>query len=38
VRDGRDDFLSVGDTRIRLESRRVWDGYFFLPDGYPILY
>jgi hypothetical protein len=26
-----DDFLPVGDTRTRSESRRVRDGYFFHP-------
>jgi hypothetical protein len=31
-------FLPVGDTRTRPEPRWVRDGYFFLPDGYPILY
>jgi hypothetical protein len=30
-----DDFLPVGGTRIRPESRRVWDGYFFSPAGSP---
>jgi hypothetical protein len=28
-----DDFLPVGDTRTRPESRQVWDGYFFSAVG-----
>jgi hypothetical protein len=28
-----DDFLPVDDTRTRLESRRLRDGYFFLTAG-----
>jgi hypothetical protein len=28
-----DDFLFTGGTRIRSESRRVWNGYFFSPAG-----
>jgi hypothetical protein len=31
-----DNFLSVGDTRIRSESRRVRDGYFFSPAINPM--
>jgi hypothetical protein len=30
-----DDFLPVGGTRTRSESRRVRDGYFFPPAGNP---
>jgi hypothetical protein len=30
-----DNFLLVGGTRIRPESRRVRDGYFFPPTGNP---
>jgi hypothetical protein len=30
-----DDFLPVGDTRTRSESRWVWDGYFFSLTGNP---
>jgi hypothetical protein len=33
-----DDFLLMGGTRTRPESRRVRGGYFFPPDGYPILF
>jgi hypothetical protein len=33
-----DDFLPVSGTRTRPEPRCVWDGYFFPPDGYLILY
>jgi hypothetical protein len=29
------DFLPVGGTRIRSESRRVWDEYFFSLAGNP---
>jgi hypothetical protein len=31
----RHNFLPVGGTRTRPESRRVWDGYFFPPTGNP---
>jgi hypothetical protein len=31
----KDDFLPVGDTRIRPEPRRVRNGYFFPPVGNP---
>jgi hypothetical protein len=34
----RDNFLPMGGTRTRPELRRVRDGFFFSPDGYPILY
>jgi hypothetical protein len=30
-----DNFLSASDIRTRLESRRVWNGYFFPPAGNP---
>jgi hypothetical protein len=31
-----DDFLPMGGTRSRPESRRVWDEYFFPPAGNPM--